>query len=130
VIAHLGSGVSLVALRDGVPIDTTMSFTATGGVMMGTCSGDLDPGILLFLLREKGYDLARLARLVDQEAGLLGVSAPSAEMRTLLECRAHDPAARAAVAMFCYRSPLGRAAIGSRPRRRPARCGRFPRTRT
>jgi len=110
VIAHLGSGVSLVALRDGVPIDTTMSFTPTGGVMMGTRSGDLDPGILLFLLREKGYDLARLARLVDQEAGLLGVSGSSAEMRTLLERRAHDPAAREAVAMFCYRI---RCAIGA-----------------
>jgi acetate kinase len=71
---------------------------------------DLDPGILLFLLREKGFDLARLARLVDQEAGLLGVSGSSAEMRTLLERRAHDPAAREAVAMFCYRI---RCAIGA-----------------
>jgi acetate kinase len=70
--------------------------------MMGTRTGDLDPGVLLYLMREKGYDAARLDRLVNKESGLLGVSGASADMKTLLERRAHDEAATLAVAMFCY----------------------------
>jgi acetate kinase len=110
VIAHLGSGSSLVALRDGVPIDTTMSFTPAGGVMMATRSGDLDPGVLLHLLRERGWDGARLERLVTHEAGLLGVSGVSGDMRTLLRLRAENPRAALAVAMFCHQV---RKAIGA-----------------
>jgi acetate kinase len=101
IIAHLGHGSSLVALRDGQPIDTTMGFTPSGGVMMGTRSGDLDPGVLLHLLDQGGWDGARLARLVNREAGLLGVSGLSADMRRLLELRGVDSRADQAITMFC-----------------------------
>jgi acetate kinase len=101
IIAHLGNGSSLAALRDGRPIDTTMGFTPTGGVVMGTRSGDLDPGVLLHLLDRPGWDAARLDRLVNREAGLLGVSGLSADMRRLLELRASDADADQAIRMFC-----------------------------
>jgi len=102
IIAHLGNGASMAAVRDGLPVDTTMGLTPTGGFMMGTRSGDLDPGVLLYLLREKGYDSERLDRLVNDESGLLGVSGLSPDMKTLLERRGREPAAAQAVAMFCY----------------------------
>jgi acetate kinase len=70
--------------------------------MMGTRTGDLDPGVLLYLMREQGYDALRLDRLVNKESGLLGVSGTSADMKTLLERRERDQAAALAVAMFCY----------------------------
>jgi acetate kinase len=101
IVAHLGNGASLAALRDGRPIDTTMGFTPTGGIMMGTRSGDLDPGALLHLLDLPGWDRARLSRLVNREAGLLGVSGVSADMRRLLELRESDDRADLAVRMFC-----------------------------
>ncbi|MGE3538589.1 MAG: acetate/propionate family kinase [Candidatus Tectimicrobiota bacterium] len=102
VIAHLGNGASLSALRDGQPVETTMGLTPTGGVMMGTRSGDLDPGVLLHLLTEAGYNPAQLAHLLQEESGLLGVSGRSPDMQTLLERREHDHQARQAVEMFCY----------------------------
>jgi acetate kinase len=73
-----------------------------GGFMMGTRSGDLDPGILLYLLKEKGYDAESLERLINHQAGLLGVSGISADMKVLLERREADPNAAQAVEMFCY----------------------------
>src|SRR5579864_4641467 len=101
VIAHLGNGASMAALRDGVSIDTSMGLTPTGGFMMGTRSGDLDPGVLLHLL-QAGYSAEKLETLLNHEAGLLGVSGESSEMRVLLEKRDSDPAAALAVQMFCY----------------------------
>lgn len=101
VIAHLGSGTSLVALQDGLPIDTTMGLTPTGGVVMGTRSGDLDPGVLLYLLREKRFDVEQLEHLVNEEAGLRGLSGTTSDMRTLLERRGRDRAADVAVSLFC-----------------------------
>ena len=101
VIAHLGNGASMAALRDGVSIDTSMGLTPTGGFMMGTRSGDLDPGVLLHLL-SAGYSAEKLETLLNHEAGLLGVSGESSEMRVLLEKRKTDPAADLAVQMFCY----------------------------
>lgn len=101
IIAHLGHGSSLVALRDGQPIDTTMGFTPSGGVMMATRSGDLDPGVLLHLIEHGGWDSARLTRLVNREAGLLGVSGRSADMQHLLELRGRDRHADQAVTMYC-----------------------------
>jgi acetate kinase len=83
IVAHLGNGASMAAIKDGQPIDTTMGFTPTGGFMMGTRTGDLDPGVLLYLINEKRYDARQLARLVDYEAGLLGVSGISSDMKTL-----------------------------------------------
>ena len=100
IVAHLGSGASLCALRDGVPVDTTMGFSALGGLMMATRPGDLDPGILLRLLAA-GYDLSRLTRLLYHESGLRGVSGISADMRSLLANR-QAPAAREAVDLFVY----------------------------
>src|SRR5215510_13689343 len=87
VIAHLGNGASLAAVLNGQPLDTTMGFTPTGGVMMGTRSGDLDPGVLIHLMHEQGYDMRQLEHLVNNHAGLLGVSGISSDMRTLLEQR-------------------------------------------
>jgi acetate kinase len=101
VIAHLGNGSSMVALRDGISIDTSMGLTPTGGFMMGTRSGDLDPGVLLHLL-SAGCSAEKLEALLNHEAGLLGVSGGSSEMRVLLEKRKTDPAAALAVQMFCY----------------------------
>jgi acetate kinase len=104
VIAHLGNGASMAAVRDGRAIDTSMGLTPAGGFMMGTRTGDLDPGVLIYLMRAKGYDADRLDRLVNKEAGLLGVSGVSADMKTLLERRGCDEAAALAVAMFCYQA--------------------------
>lgn len=102
VIAHLGNGASLAAVKDGRPLDTTMGLTPIGGVMMGTRSGDLDPGVLLYLIRKQGYDAERLDRVVQREAGLLGVSQISSDMKMLLERRDRDARASEAIAMFCY----------------------------
>ena len=101
VIAHLGNGASMVALRDGVPMDTSMGLTPTGGFMMGTRSGDLDPGVLLHLMNS-GYSADQLETLLNHQSGLLGVSGESSEMKVLLEKRQTDPAAAMAVEMFCY----------------------------
>jgi len=101
IIAHLGNGASLAAIKDGVPVDTSMGLTPTGGIMMGTRTGDLDPGVLIYLLREKHYDSAKLEHLVDNESGLVGVSETTSDMKTLLAARASDPRAAEAVAMFC-----------------------------
>jgi acetate kinase len=101
VIAHLGSGASLVALQDGQPLDTTMGFTPSGGIVMGTRTGDLDPGVVVHLLRAHGYDADRLEQLIDHDAGLRGVSETSADMAQLLAKRGDDTRAAAAVALFC-----------------------------
>ena len=110
IIAHLGNGASLTAVRDGVSMDTTMGFTPTGGIMMGTRSGDLDPGVLVHLLEAHGTSPAALNRLVNHEAGLLGVSGLSADMRDLLGKEANDARAADAVALFCY---LARKSVGA-----------------
>lgn len=102
VIAHLGNGASLAAVRDGRPIDTSMGLTPAGGFMMGTRTGDVDPGVLLYLMREKGYDADRLDRLVNRESGLLGVSGSTGDVKSLLERRGQDPRADLALIMFCY----------------------------
>ncbi|MGB9650585.1 MAG: hypothetical protein WCB01_02160 [Candidatus Cybelea sp.] len=101
VIAHLGSGASLCALKDGVPFDTTMGFSPLGGLMMASRPGDLDPGILLRLLSD-GYDLQSLTALFYRQSGLLGVSGTSGDMKELLEKKASDRAASQAVELFVY----------------------------
>lgn len=102
IIAHLGNGASITAVKDGKSIDTTMGLTPTGGVIMGTRSGDLDPGILVYLMREKGYDPATLEELVDHQSGLLGLSGISADMRRLHDASASNADAQLAIQMFCY----------------------------
>jgi acetate kinase len=104
LVAHLGNGASMVAVRAGVSVDTTMGFTPAGGLAMGTRPGDLDPGVLLHLLRSRGMTPAALSELVNREAGLLGVSETSADMRDLLSRMAADPRAAEAVALFCYQA--------------------------
>ncbi len=101
IVAHLGNGASLCALRDGRSIATTMGFTALDGLMMGTRCGAIDPGVLLYLIEEKGMTSADLERLLYHESGLLGVSGISHDMRALLASA--DPRAKFAVDLFVYR---------------------------
>jgi acetate kinase len=101
IIAHLGNGASMVALRDGLPVDTSMGLTPTGGFMMGTRSGDLDPGVIIHLLKT-GYSADQLENLLDHQAGLLGVSGLTSDMKALLQKSRTDNAARMAVQMFAY----------------------------
>ena len=100
VIAHLGNGASMAAVRDGKCVATTMGFSTLDGLMMGTRGGTLDPGLLLHLLRE-GMSRERLEKLLYHESGLLGVSGMTADMKTLLE--SGDPKAKLAVELYCYR---------------------------
>ena len=101
VIAHLGNGASITALKAGQSIDTSMGMTPSGGVIMGTRSGDLDPGVLVYLMREKKFDAARLEALIDQHSGLLGISGVSGDVRRLHEAAASNHDARLAIEMFC-----------------------------
>jgi acetate kinase len=102
IIAHLGNGASVTAVKGGKSIDTSMGLTPTGGVIMGTRCGDLDPGVLIYLIRENKLDAARLEELVDHRSGLLGISGVSSDMRRLHEAALSNPDARLAVQMFCY----------------------------
>ena len=102
ILAHLGNGASLTAVRDGKSIDTSMSFTPTAGIPMGTRSGDLDPGLVLYLANTEGVDAQRFNEMVKFESGLLGVSETSSDMRELLSLEADDVRAAEAVALFCY----------------------------
>lgn len=101
VVAHLGNGASLCAMQDGKSVDTTMSFSALDGLVMGTRSGTLDPGVVLYLLRERGLDAGAIEDLLYRRSGLLGVSGVAGDMRTLLASR--DPRAEEAVALFVFR---------------------------
>ncbi|MEJ2344488.1 MAG: acetate/propionate family kinase [Gammaproteobacteria bacterium] len=101
IIAHLGSGASAAAIKDGVGIATTMGLTALDGLMMGTRSGSLDPGALLYLMEEDGLGAQELSDLLYKRSGLLGVSGISADMRVLLD--SSEPGARRAVDLFSYR---------------------------
>jgi len=102
VLAHLGNGSSLAAVRDGRSVDTTMAFTPIGGVVMSTRSGDLDPGVATYLARREGWSADRLEDVLSHEAGLLGISGTSGDMRTLLAREADDAACRLAVAVYIY----------------------------
>jgi acetate kinase len=104
VLAHLGSGASMVAVQGGVSVDTTMGFTPTGGLVMGTRPGDLDPGVLLYLLQVRGIAPAALNHLLNHESGLLGLSGTTADMRDLLARAPDDPRAAEAVELFCYQA--------------------------
>jgi acetate kinase len=102
ILAHLGSGASLAAVRDGKPVDTSMAFTPTAGLPMGTRSGDLDPGLSWYLARTEGLDAKGFNEMVTRQSGLLGVSESSSDMRDLLENEKRDVRAAEAVALFCY----------------------------
>ena len=113
IIAHLGSGASMAAIRGGKSRDTTMGFTPTGGLMMGTRSGDLDPGVMLYLLREKGLSSSELSDLVNSRAGLLGVSGISSDLRELLAQSENNPHAAEAVKLFCYEAKKNLGALAA-----------------
>ena len=100
VVAHLGSGASMCALLDGRSIESTMGFTAVDGLPMGTRTGGMDPGVVLYLMQDRGYDAKSLEKLLYKESGLLGVSGVSNDMRDLLE--SDDPHAAEAVELFVY----------------------------
>ena len=102
VIAHLGHGASVTAVAKGLSVDTSMGLTPSGGVMMSTRCGDMDPGVFAFVAREHDYDAEALESLIDQQSGMLGVSDVSGDMRKLREAAATNPEAALAIAMFCY----------------------------
>jgi acetate kinase len=102
ILAHLGNGASLAAVRDSKSIDTSMSFTPTAGVPMSTRSGDLDPGLLWYLARTEHMSSKQFHEMVNFQSGLLGVSETSSDMRDLLDREAQDVRAAEAVALFCY----------------------------
>ena len=110
LIAHLGSGASLAAVRNGEPVDTTMGFTPLGGLMMGTRPGDLDPGVLLYAL-EQGMSAKELADILRHRSGLLGVSETSADMDALERAAETDRRAREAIDLFVYQACKHAAAL-------------------
>jgi len=101
IIAHLGSGASITAVRGGRSVDTTMGLTPSGGIVMASRAGDLDPGLLLYLMRERGMDAAGIEELVDHRSGLLGISGVSGDLRKLHAVAATNADGALAIAMFC-----------------------------
>jgi acetate kinase len=104
ILAHLGSGASLAAVRDGKSIDTSMGFTPTSGLVMSNRSGDLDPGLVSYLARTEQMSASQFAEMVNQASGLLGVSEISSDLRDLLARESDDVRAAEAVALFCYQA--------------------------
>jgi acetate kinase len=102
VLAHLGNGASLAAVRDGQSLDTSMGFTPAGGIPMGTRPGDLDPGVAWFMMLTENLTPDQFNNLMNHESGLLGVSGTSSDMRDLLKLEAGDTRSAEAVALFCY----------------------------
>jgi acetate kinase len=102
LIAHLGNGASVSAVRDCVSVDTSMGFSPTGGLMMGTRSGDLDPTVIIFFARARAMTPDAVEKVVNEESGLLGVSGQSPDMRDLLERAASDSRAADAIELYCY----------------------------
>ena len=101
IIAHLGNGASITAVRNGVSVDTSMGLTPSGGVVMGTRSGDLDPGLLIHLLRWMKLDADALEDLVDRRSGLAGISGIGSDMRTLRHAAPAHAEAALAIEIFC-----------------------------
>jgi len=104
ILAHLGNGASMAAVRDGQPIDTSMAFTPAAGLVMSTRSGDIDPGLIAFLARNDRITPAQFTRMINHESGLLGISETSSDMRDLLARESSDVRAAEAIALFCYQA--------------------------
>jgi len=102
VLAHLGNGASLAAVRDGKPLDTSMGFTPAAGIPMSTRSGDLDPGVVWYLAQTEQMNAKQFNHMINSQSGLLGISETSSDMRDLLKCESQDARAAEAVALFCY----------------------------
>jgi acetate kinase len=104
ILAHLGNGASLAAVRGGRSIDTSMGFTPTAGLVMSSRSGDLDPGLVSYLARTEQMSATQFQEMVNHASGLLGVSETSSDMRDLLDRETQDVRAAEAVALFCYQA--------------------------
>lgn len=104
ILAHLGNGASMAAVRDGRSVDTSMGFTPAAGLVMSTRTGDLDPGVIAYLSRTEKMSAAKFQHLVNHESGLLGVSGISGDMRMLLKKETHHRQAAEAVTLFCYQA--------------------------
>jgi acetate kinase len=104
ILAHLGSGASLAAVREGKSIDTSMGFTPAGGLTMGTRPGDLDPGVAWYIMRSENLTPVEFSNLINHSSGLLGISETSSDMRDLLAKETTDVRAAEAVALFCYQA--------------------------
>jgi acetate kinase len=107
VLAHLGNGSSLAAVKNGLCIDTTMGFTPTGGLPMGSRSGDLDPGVVFAMARAENLSLEAIEKVLEAESGLIGVSATSSDLRELIRLQESDSRAAQAIAMYCYQARKG-----------------------
>jgi acetate kinase len=104
ILAHLGSGASLAAVLKGRSIDTSMGFTPAAGLVMGTRSGDLDPGLAGYLMNSESMNAAQFQTMVNDQSGLIGISETSADVRDLLDRETTDSRAREAIAIFCYQA--------------------------
>ncbi len=104
IIAHLGGGASMAAVRGGKNLDTTMGFTPAGGLVMGTRPGDLDPGVMLYLLQEKRLRPFTVADIINHHAELQAVSGMTPDMQELLRAEATESHAAKAIALFCYQA--------------------------
>jgi acetate kinase len=104
ILAHLGSGASIAAVLNGRSIDTSMGFTPTAGLVMGTRPGDLDPGLMCYLSLGESMSAAQLQTMINRESGLIGISETSADVRDLLERESSDSRAREAIDIFCYQA--------------------------
>ena len=104
ILAHLGNGASLAAVRDGRSIDTSMGFTPAAGLVMGTRSGDLDPGLAFYFARGEGLDAAQFHAMVNHDSGLRGISETSSDVRDLLARESADSRAAEALALYCYQA--------------------------
>lgn len=104
ILAHLGNGASLAAVKNGKSLDTSMGFTPTSGLPMGTRSGDLDPGVAWYLMQHEQISPEQFSHLINHESGLLGISETSSDMRELIECQGTDARAAEAIELFCYQT--------------------------
>ncbi len=104
ILAHLGSGASLAAVKDGKSIDTSMGFTPTSGLPMSTRTGDLDPGVAWYLMQEENLTPKKFSHLINYESGLLGLSETYSDMRELMKIKDKDNRAKEAIELFCYQT--------------------------
>ena len=104
ILAHLGNGASIAAVKDGKSIDTSMGFTPASGLLMGTRTGDLDPGAAWYLMQVEKLSPEQFNHLINHESGLLGISETSSDMRELIKCQDNDSRAADAIELFCYQT--------------------------
>lgn len=104
ILAHLGNGASLAAVKDGKSMDTSMGFTPTSGLPMGTRTGDLDPGVAWFLMQQEHLNPEEFSHIINHESGLLGISETNSDMRELMKIKSTDSRAKEAIEFFCYQT--------------------------